>query len=266
MMEATYHSEQGEQFFLTTRTALKPNDPTAGPFLSFTKGHFNETLIVSSPPQAPDEDEELLQLEVESPFEDYVELLSSLLISCKLLSKEKPEGEQTLLPIEDLTSEMLLCLSSGLFHDLDKLLLQRQDLLAMRDAMTSSLRNYTCDDDSLETTRALTVEEEMIHEGVFEVRTLLKQEAAQIFVIPKFVTEKECQHLVETSRPHLERAAVVGPDGNAEYSESRRAQQTGYDIAGGVNDPLWYLTLSFHSLSPLSLSIDLSEGICMLGF
>jgi hypothetical protein len=233
-MEMTYHGEEGQLFYLTTRSSFNPND--AGTFFTFTKGLFDETLIVS--PRS--DDPTLLQLEVESPYEDYLDSISTLLTLCGYLSDEPgQEGQQTLPLVEDITTEMRLCLSTNLFDDLDRILLLRQELLSMRDNMTPLLRNYTCDDDSLETTAAVEVREEVIHDGVFEVQTLFQKEAAQIFLIPNFVTEKECQQLVETSRPNLQRAAVVGPNGMAEYSESRRAQQAGYDIARGVDDPLW---------------------------
>lgn len=180
-------------------------------------------------------------MNVESPFTDYEAMISSLLKTCGFMNQEVTESgdlaqQETLTTT---TAEMKqMCLSRNAFRDIDKLLQQRSSLLAMRDTMAPLLRNYTCDDDTLQTSTPLETHIEVIHDGSYEVKTLFQMESAQIFLIPNFLTSQECDHLVESSRSKLERAAVVGANGAAEYSDSRRAQQAGYYLSG-KDDPLW---------------------------
>jgi hypothetical protein len=227
------------------RCSITTNSPGA-PSLSFTKGLFDETLVVT-------DFDDSLHLAVESPFDSYAERISSLLKACGFLNQEEQEEQQQQELQKEEEERKLQCLSQNAFVEIDQLLKQRSSLLAMRDTMAPLLRNYTCDDDALQTSSPLETHTEIIHDGSYAVRTLFRMESAQIFMIPNFLTPVECDHLVESSRSKLERAAVVGANGAAEYSDSRRAQQAGYYLTG-EQDPLWSDPLpSLPRLSPTPL-------------
>lgn len=196
----------------------------------YTVGSFDETVIItdgSYHEQLPDS----IQMIIESQYNEFEEKLIEALLICDYLTTD-----QTIR--SDLTEENKLCFNEFLFHDIDDLLSERRLLFEMRDLMTSNLRNYTCADVNLKTSPPLSINQETIYDGNFEVQTLFQVEEAQIFLIPNFVTSTECNILIENTREKLQRATVFGENGMATFSESRKAQQAGYYITNKT-DPLW---------------------------
>lgn len=220
--EDSFIGPEGQRYLITS----SPEFIDRNVLFEYIKIPFEESLIITNSPESS-----FYKMEIESSFNDYLEFISSLLSYCGYLNKH---GDI----VDQVTAEMVSCLSEGTFTEIDRLLSQRLLLLGMRDTMAPSLRNYTCGDDRLQTSKPIEISEESIHDGQYQVQTLFQMDSAQIFLVPNFLTVNECEALVETSRPRLERAAVVGENGAAVYSESRRAQQAAYTLSGPT-DPLW---------------------------
>mmetsp|Transcript_20006 Transcript_20006/g.28734 ORF Transcript_20006/g.28734 Transcript_20006/m.28734 type:complete len:567 (+) Transcript_20006:78-1778(+) len=188
-----------------------------GEEVEFIKGPFEETVEVFMDEIGMDVDVSSKYSQFEGQVEDALELCAD--------------------EIDDLYVE---CIARNTFSDLENVMKAHTELTYYRDSITERLRNYTCKDDTLNTTAPLRTELEVVHDKTVKVDTHLDMEHAKIWVVHEFVSPDECGLLMEHAAPKLERAAVVGEDGLGEVSESRRAQQAGYDVSG-PDDPLWNL-------------------------
>jgi hypothetical protein len=131
------------------------------------------------------------------------------------------------------------CIAANTYPAMVQIFDYNQAVKSLRDQISDKLRNYTCADDSLPTSTPKSSAVEFVYDKEYTVDTYLDMENAKIWAVRDFVTEEECDLLMEHARPRLQRAAVVGADGLGEISESRKAQQAGYNVEG-EEDPLWY--------------------------
>lgn len=101
-----------------------------------------------------------------------------------------------------------------------------------RDKMSYILRNYTCDDTTMESSQS----ERLMtfwSDGVgYKTDILLDMPSAKIWTAMDFISEEECNSLHEFGLPRLVTATVAGEDGKAQVSLHRKAQQAAY------NDPI----------------------------
>lgn len=130
------------------------------------------------------------------------------------------------------------CLASLLFPTVNGMEEQYKEVKYQRDLVSDRLRNYTCIDDSLETTPPVMTREEVVLGRNMTVDVLLNMDEAKIWVAHDFVTDEECGILMKSAVNKLQRATVSGEGGKAVESPSRKAQQAGYD-AKDESDPLW---------------------------
>eukprot|EP00607_Mallomonas_marina_P011055 CAMPEP_0182423796 /NCGR_PEP_ID=MMETSP1167-20130531/9851_1 /TAXON_ID=2988 /ORGANISM="Mallomonas Sp, Strain CCMP3275" /LENGTH=366 /DNA_ID=CAMNT_0024603071 /DNA_START=200 /DNA_END=1300 /DNA_ORIENTATION=+ len=115
-------------------------------------------------------------------------------------------------------------------------------LVKYRDAISERLRNYTCDDDYLNTSQAISHSMYTIADIRYNVDKLFEMDSARIWTVEDFITDEECDYLMDHSRSRLQRATVAAPDGSSTLSTHRRAQQAEYKgIMKKPDDPLWDL-------------------------
>jgi GAF domain-containing protein len=133
------------------------------------------------------------------------------------------------------------CVATAIFEDVKQVSERNLKLNQMQDIMASRLRNYTCADDSMETS-------ESISQWTFEspsfgkthvVNDLLLAPRARIWYVQDFVSAEDCSILMRHGAPRLRRATVAAEDGSSIVSENRKAQQASYSL-GGHGDPLGY--------------------------
>jgi hypothetical protein len=130
------------------------------------------------------------------------------------------------------------CIAESVYPIMERILNQRAELIRLRDAIALRLRNYTCDDDTLETSPALSTSTQLLYDKEVTLQTLFDKDHAKIYAAEDFISDEECRMLIESSNGRLQRAAVVGGSGQATISEHRRAQQAPYAVTGET-DPLW---------------------------
>jgi hypothetical protein len=134
-------------------------------------------------------------------------------------------------------------MANAVVDDLVKQSESKTKLQKYRDLMSGRLRNYTCADEKLETSKPL--RSETIHyEGKrYTLDILFDTPSAKIWGIENFITDEECSVLENHARPRLERATVAGEDGTSIVSPNRRANQAVYDGVerNGESDPLYPL-------------------------
>ena len=159
----------------------------------FTKSAYDEIVTVFC-----DEASHTLELEIHHPFDQMESLLEEAFRNCP--DSSHPEHSD--------------CLTHLSFPAMDKLLQHQQDVKDYRDKITDKLRNYTCADESLNTSTPISSAKEFVYDKEYTVNTYLKLDHAKIWSVPDFVTDEECAVLMDHGLPRLERAVVVG-DGEA---------------------------------------------------
>lgn len=136
------------------------------------------------------------------------------------------------------------CFATGFADDLLKLEESKDNIVLYRNLISSRLRNYTCNDDTMVTSKA--IRNYYVNEGdrSFKIDVLFDLPSAKIWAIEDFISDEECSVLQEHASTRLERATVAGEDGSSIVSEHRKAQQAGYNShQSDDNDPLHPLYL-----------------------
>lgn len=133
------------------------------------------------------------------------------------------------------------CIVHHMRHEVNGLTQSIEQLTASMSKVSHRLRNYTCDDDSLETSTPISTRTYHWKSIPYTVQSLLNMSHAQVWVVEDFITDAECAELERVGRPKLHRATVAAEDGSSVVSENRKAQQASYDYHQhrGELDPLW---------------------------
>jgi hypothetical protein len=100
----------------------------------------------------------------------------------------------------------------------------------LRTSMSKTAENYTCADQTRETTTPKQVRE-WTHEGVTrQAQILHDRPSSQIHVVIDFISTQECAALVEAAAPTLHRGTVADGKGGSRLSENRKAWQAGVKV------------------------------------
>jgi hypothetical protein len=135
--------------------------------------------------------------------------------------------------LKDNAKDFNRCFVEVAADDFEVLMRKKDSSVKSRDVMSSRLRNYTCADDSLQTTLPLYSKTVNIIDGTYKMDVLMDLPRSKIWTVHNFVSEEECGVLKSVSGPQLARATVADEDGAAIVSDNRKAQQARYK---GVND------------------------------
>jgi len=135
------------------------------------------------------------------------------------------------------------CMASNLIEDITRLTDTKTQLIKFRDAMSSRLRNYTCADDFMETTKPIYSYDYHLADKPITVNVLLNKTHSKIWTVDNFITDAECDILHKHGKPLLRRATVAAEDGSSVVSENRKANQAAYNLhhQNPATDPLWPL-------------------------
>jgi hypothetical protein len=133
------------------------------------------------------------------------------------------------------------CMASNLVDHINAQVSSKSTLKKMYKNIASRMRNYTCADESMEsspTLYQLGYREEDGKELIANV--LFDTPVAKIWYVENFATESECKTLMDHGAPRLKRATVAAEDGTSVVSEHRKAQQAVYqfDRDNLMDDPL----------------------------
>ena len=109
-------------------------------------------------------------------------------------------------------------------------------MVKFRDRISNRLRNLTCADPKMETSKPINTERITIGRRNYVMNDLFENDHALIFTVEDFITEDECQILMKHGKPRLSRATVAAEDGTSIVSNHRKANQAIYTL--GENDPL----------------------------
>lgn len=227
---------------------LKSDSKIQNSEVQFTKSPYEEKVEVFC-----NQETQEMELYVTSPYDKIISSVESALEECNYLFESTADPDQ----LSD-------CLTPHLFPPYQEVIDIGQTVKQYREKIVGKLRNYTCDDETLQTTEPIEIVMETIQNKEYRVDNHLLRDEAQIFVVHDFITDEECDILMKSAEPRLERAVVVGGDGAPVVSESRKAQQASYNLVSS-DDPLWYYFYFFVIYYPY-LFIFLFIGIYIIVF
>ena len=210
----------------------------------FVKGPEEETILVYS----QDETNELYVIHT-TKIDDVRDAVHRTTEMCDNISKDGNEFDG--------------CVADGLVNYITDISKSMSEVKKYRDRMAEKLRNYTCADENSIQTTPLKIDNIKIRSRPIEVETLLDLKASKIWVAHNFVSDEECDVLMNHGRPLLKRATIAAEDGTSIVSPTRKAQQASYNFPSNKpeNDPLWDLYSRILSFVNLKTNYELKfEG------
>mmetsp|Transcript_3274 Transcript_3274/g.6831 ORF Transcript_3274/g.6831 Transcript_3274/m.6831 type:complete len:486 (-) Transcript_3274:225-1682(-) len=127
---------------------------------------------------------------------------------------------------EQILEELTTCVQKGIAKEIEKANEEITFQSEVRKGMAGLLENYTCADETLNSTEAKST---VIWDGR-KVGIIVDRPASKIHTIEKFLTEAECQAVEERAKPLLHDATVADGSGGSHLSESRKAKQAGIKV------------------------------------
>lgn len=185
----------------------------------FTKGPSSENVEVTY-----DEDTNELKAVVSTKFTELMSMIDTATKKCDTLRG----------------AEFSKCIATDIVDDVTRIEQSKTRIITYRDAMSSRLRNYTCEDQNLNSTEPIKVTSffDPVVKKTYTVNHLLDQPSAKIWTVDNFIGPEECDVLMTQGKRRLQRATVAGEDGMSILSESRRANQAIYSSHSDPKDPL----------------------------
>lgn len=110
----------------------------------------------------------------------------------------------------DLFSE---CIANAIIDDVTVITDSKSKITKYRDLIASRLRNYTCDDESMESTEPIETKFYSHGNKKFKADIMLNMDSAKIMVVHDVITSEECDVLMNHGGPRLKRATVAAEDG-----------------------------------------------------
>lgn len=210
---SSFYTHQFQVRFVKAGRGLEAN---------FTKGERNEVATVTFDL----ENQQLIVKQTTRYDEIKDKILSATMNQCSEL-------------IDD---DLSACITDVLIGDITTAVDSDSTYKMYHGALSRKLREYTCNDESLNTSKVIGTYRLPYGSSYLEVNSLLDTPRAKIWYIDNFVTEDECRILEEHGKPLLRKATVAGGGGSSIVSESRKAQQAAYEFSSNrVKDPLWSL-------------------------
>ncbi len=207
----------------THQFTVKFLDPNRTGFASFTKGEREEVITVSY-----DEASNDMKIVQTTKFDEILDTIKQATSNCNGFRGD----------------EYSSCVAGAIVDDIDKLNDGKSTAEKYLSSAAHRLRNYTCLDESRESSTPISSYKTSIANKEYTVNVLQDMDNAKIWYVDNFITEEECALFEKHGRPLLRRATVAGEDGQSIVSEHRKAQQASYNThyKNFEDDPLWDLS------------------------
>lgn len=164
---------------------------------------------------------------------------STLLDDCKSAAKSQlsDDPESAVAILEELTG----CVQKGIAVQIERANEEIAFQATVRKDIAALVENYTCADESLNTTEAKRTEywETWGADGQsrkMKVSVMIDRAASRIHTIDDFLDEEECRAVEEKAKPILHDATVADGSGGSKLSESRKAMQAGIKVNWGKEE------------------------------
>jgi 2OG-Fe(II) oxygenase superfamily len=128
--------------------------------------------------------------------------------------------------------DLINCVQGGVASSLIKVNEEIAFQADIRKRIAASLENYTCIDDTLNTTKDVREEKWVQRKDNSQYVVHIKHDrpASRIHVIDNFIREDECLAMEEEASASLHRATVADGKGGSRLSENRKAMQAGIKV------------------------------------
>lgn len=127
---------------------------------------------------------------------------------------------------QQILDQLTSCVQKGVAAEIEKANEEIAFQASVRTNMASQLENYTCADETLNTTIAKRTE---TWRGK-KVSVMIDRAASRIHTIEDFLTEDECEAVEAAAKPILHDATVADGSGGSHLSDSRKAKQAGIRV------------------------------------
>ena len=160
--------------------------------------------------------------------------------------------------------ELVTCVEQGVANALEQVHEEIAFQSQVRTSISARLENYTCVDDSMESTpdvRTSTWVAPNLQETL-TVHIKHDRPASQIHVIENFIQPKECLAMEQAAAQRLHRATVADGKGGSQLSENRKAMQAGIRVAWdreAAGDPIARLSRRVYDYTNHVLGLDIRE-------
>lgn len=154
-----------------------------------------------------------------------------LVNACQEAAKQKltdagSDPEKAKKAIDDL----MACVHNGVAVALERVNEEIAFQAEVRKQIAATLENYTCVDDTLNSTNDLREEIWEDDDDEYIVHVKHDRKASRIHVIENFIRQDECDNMQELAKPTLHRAAVADGKGGSQVSNNRKAMQAGVPV------------------------------------
>lgn len=123
------------------------------------------------------------------------------------------------------------CVESNIAKTLERANEEISFQASVRKDVASHLENYTCADETLDTTEDLETRVWDNNDGIQRtVHVKHERPASRIHVVENFISEKECQAMEESASKTLHHATVADGKGGSQMSDNRKAMQAGIKV------------------------------------
>jgi hypothetical protein len=151
----------------------------------------------------------------------------SLLSTCKItVQRQLLDTNPESLSVPSILDSFSDCVEKGIVDEIEKSNEEVTFQASVRTDMGELLENYTCADETLNTTEPTRTE----YWRDKKVGIMMERSSFKIHTIENFVTPEECLAVSEMADPILEDAEVADGSGGGQISENRKAKQAGITV------------------------------------
>jgi hypothetical protein len=160
--------------------------------------------------------------------------------------------------------DLVACVERGVAQTLEVTQEEIAFQAGVRTTIAATLENYTCADDTLESTNDIDTTVWNSEKDGIQRLVHIKHErpASRIHVIEKFIDREECKAMEEAATATLHRATVADGKGGSRLSENRKAMQAGIKVDWSkeeAGDPIARLSRRVYDYANHVLGLDIKE-------
>jgi len=147
-----------------------------------------------------------------------------LLDDCKSTAKKALAAESS--KASTILEDLAKCVQKGVADEIERANEEISFQAEIRKKMAESIENYTCADESLNSTESL----RSAYWNGRKVGIMIDRPASKIHTVEDFLTEDECRAVEARAAPILHDATVADGSGGSKLSDSRKAKQAGIKV------------------------------------
>ena len=164
---------------------------------------------------------------------------------------------------EDALTDLMECVEAGVAQQLERVNEEIAFQASVRTEIAGMLENYTCLDDTLDSTPDVDVTTwQHLDEPPRQVHMKHERAASKIHLIENFIHPDECKAMEEAAATTLHRATVADGKGGSRLSDNRKAMQAGITVPWDKevdDDPIARLSRRVYDYTNHVLGLDIKE-------